>query len=283
MSKFGKNQETVEVVIPTFEDPDRTLRAVQSVLAQSAPISQIHVMDDGSSAKAAEIMNGTLRLTGEISLHRLSHSGHPGHVRRQGVERVSSKWVAFLDADDYWDPDKIRLQLQVADKTGAGLVFSNSWREVGDSKTLFFTRNTDLPIKLSTFRLLMSNAIINSSVLVKKNHLDFVGGFADSPSVRAVEDYATWLRLSVVCDLVGIREPLLTYTDSATSFSKLNHGVSPVLAIRDFRHWLIRSNVPWVRRLSTVILATLMIQYHRLYRGLSKGFAHLTSKDQIPH
>jgi teichuronic acid biosynthesis glycosyltransferase TuaG len=269
INKHGNEQEIVDVVMPTFEDPHRTLKAVDSALFQSKPVSNIHVLDDGSSTEAVEKMRGAFRLLKGVELHTLPHSGHPGAVRRIGVQESGADWIAFLDADDYWDSDRIYRQLELAAQSGAGLIYSNAWVEKDGKRFAYFSPIIKLPRKLNTLRLLTSNYVINSSVLVRREHLLAVGGYADTAEVRAVEDYATWLRLSTMCEMVGIQDPLLTYTQSESSFSRLHSNVHPVNAIRDFRSWVARGKMPGLMKAKYIFLASLMIGYHKLRQTFS--------------
>jgi glycosyltransferase involved in cell wall biosynthesis len=199
-------------------------------------------------------------------------------VRRIGVLESSSEWVAFLDADDYWDIDKIERQLELATKSGSGLIYSNAWLDKEAQVAPYFSPISRLPSRLTTFKLLTSNYVINSSVLVRREHLLAVGGFADSPQVRAVEDYATWLRLSTVCQMAGIQDPLLTYTESESSFSKVNSGILPVMAIRDFRSWVSRSTMPVPMKAKYIFMSSVMIQYHTSRGFISRSLDGLRTK-----
>jgi hypothetical protein len=96
-----------------------------------------------------------------------------------------------------------------------------------------------------------------------------VGGYATSWEVCAVEDYATWLRLSTVSKIVGIREPLLTYSISETSFSRRTEVSSPTAAIRDFRRWLVNSNLPHLKKLLFGFMASSVLLYRESRQRLS--------------
>jgi teichuronic acid biosynthesis glycosyltransferase TuaG len=278
MEQTKTDEAHVEVVIPTYQETRRTARAIQSVLAQGIHVSRVQVLDDGSEEDIVDELRRELSIFDCIEFHSLEHSGHPGIVRRTGVQNSRADWIAFLDADDYWDREKITRQLELANRIGAGMVYSNAWLDRGGSKVAYFSPSNKLPRKLTTFRLLISNYVINSSVLVRREHLLAVGGYADSPGVRAVEDYATWLRLSTICEIAGIQEPLLTYSASESSFSRVNSGVSPLVAIRDFRVWVARSNMPFIKRTKNVLLASLMIWYHVLREYVSNRLAALKAK-----
>src|SRR5512143_247273 len=92
----------VSVVIPAYNDETRLPRAIRSVLAQTYPVSEIVVVDDGSVDGTAAVA-ATFRKTICV---RQKNSGAAG-ARNAGIARARSEWIAFLDSDDEWLPDHI--------------------------------------------------------------------------------------------------------------------------------------------------------------------------------
>ncbi len=110
MSQAGLEASSVSAIIPVFNTARYLAEAIGSVLAQSLPPGEILVMDDGStddSAAVAESFGGRLRV------HRLPHGGISA-TRNAGLARARGEWLAFLDADDVWMPDKLERQLELA-------------------------------------------------------------------------------------------------------------------------------------------------------------------------
>jgi glycosyltransferase involved in cell wall biosynthesis len=265
--------ELVDVIVPTYKETTRLVRAVKSAAGQSAFLKTIFVLDDGSPEETVSKIQIDLGKIAQVNFTALSHEGNPGVVRGIGLERSKAIWVAFLDADDYWEEEKLKTQVEFANSVGASMVFANAWMDSGlGGKSLFFQKNR-MPRKLSTFSLLNQNYIINSSVIVKLECLEMIGGYARSEQVLAVEDYATWLRLSCICKGVGIQEPLLTYTVTDNSFSRVNADKSPISAIRDFRNWIHSSALPIQSKFYYAVLANSFIIYKTLRLLLSKAFS----------
>lgn len=259
----------VDVVIPTYHETDRLFAAVESARRQTHTIRRTIVLDDGSSAQIKEHLEQTLVAIPNVDFFSLGHSGHPGVVRREGVEKSEADWIAFLDADDTWEDDKIFMQLDLAEQLDAGLVYSNAWISGQQSRARYFSTKNRMPKRINTLRLLFSNPIINSSVIVRREHLQRVGGYATSQEVRGVEDYATWLRLSTISRLVGIEEPLLTYSVSETSFSRRSVDIAPSAAIRDFRRWLVGANLPNWKKVTYKCMASAVLAYRRSRHAVS--------------
>lgn len=98
-------EDTIAVIIPVWNTPAWMLeKCVRSVEAQTHPLQQILLMDDGSSA--AETLECLERLAGESAAVELAHLPHGGisAARNAGLERVRSAWFLFLDSDDFWEP-----------------------------------------------------------------------------------------------------------------------------------------------------------------------------------
>jgi len=200
---------SVGVVIPTYERVDETVRAVQSVLGQTVAPAQVVVADDGSSPPTVEALAERLA-GGPAELVRAPRSGHPGRVRNEGLTRLDTEWVAFLDSDDTWHAEKLERQLAAADG-GAVAVCTNARRIVSGRPV--GTVLDSLPPQLGLGDLIRENKVINSSVLIRRDVLDDVGRVASSYLVRGCEDYATWLRVASRHRWTALPEPLVDYVD----------------------------------------------------------------------
>jgi glycosyltransferase involved in cell wall biosynthesis len=97
----------VSVIVPVFNGERFLVEAIESVLAQSAPALEVIVVDDGSSDASATIAGS---FGGIVRCIRQENSG-PASARNRGVESARGTHLAFLDADDVWMPEKLRLQV----------------------------------------------------------------------------------------------------------------------------------------------------------------------------
>jgi glycosyltransferase involved in cell wall biosynthesis len=104
--------ESVTVVIPAYNASRTIRRCADSVVRQTLPPAQVLVVDDGSqdSSDLAEALQG---YGSAITLLRKSNGG-AASARNYAVDRARSEWVAFIDADDYWEPRKLELQMAAA-------------------------------------------------------------------------------------------------------------------------------------------------------------------------
>ena len=229
----------VGVVIPSFNRPNETRRAVESVLKQTLVPKQIVVVDDGSDSENALNLRKLLQ-NSRVELIFIAPSRHPGIARNVGISGLSTKWVAFLDSDDEWMPKKLEIQLEQMLQSNAKASCSNSYINNVSSEKLYLP-----PLKaswLKTRDLLKENLVINSTVLIDRLVLERVGKVASSYSTRGAEDFATWLRVSTLTDWLYIDEPLIVYAnDSPDSLRKSNEFAQNYLHISgllDFQSWL---------------------------------------------
>jgi glycosyltransferase involved in cell wall biosynthesis len=199
----------VSVIIPTFNRSRIIGRSLDSVLNQSIAPYEIIVVDDGSTDNTREIIE---RYRYKIQYFYQDNSGKPGIARNRGLEEARGDWIAFLDSDDVWHPDKMKLQLQLIEKTSSplGLVFSDY--ELVKNDTSFqrakVFNGSDLELltefafkegnvfkkELFNYFLIWKNPIHTSSVLLNKKLLSSVFGF--DPSLTIAEDLDLWIRCS---------------------------------------------------------------------------------------
>ncbi len=222
---------TVGVIIPTYNRVEETICAVDSVLKQTVTVTQIIVVDDGSTTANLARLRGELKGK-PVEILELLHTGHPGIVREYGRKQVSTEWIAFLDSDDIWSRNKIEKFIDFQSQFGADAYCSSS---VG-------LRIPDLSGKgsryLSKREIFKSNKIINSSVIVRASLLESTGGIATSYSVRGCEDYATWLRVTDLASWFYIDEELIHYADnsldSVRKDEEFSQDFSATLALLDY-------------------------------------------------
>ena len=204
----------VSVVIPTYNSGPLVKQAVESVLAQSYPAAQIIVVDDGSTDDTRQQMRA---FDGRIEYVRQPNA-RVAAARNHGLLRATGDAVAFLDADDYWHPEKLSRQIAVlSERPEIGLLATDcfDWPgplpECQDSDA----RGIDIvPLE----RLLVCNTLTTSSIMVRRSVLEQAGRF--DTDLFGPEDYDLWLRCSRLAPAAVLRQPLTGYRDTSGSVGK---------------------------------------------------------------
>jgi glycosyltransferase involved in cell wall biosynthesis len=230
--------DSVVVVIPTFNRPEKTYEAVQSAIAQSYSVSEIVVVDDGSSIKCRDELREKLSNL-PVRLIEIDRSCHPGNARQIGISNSISKWIAFLDSDDVWLPNKIELQIEFARRNNIRAICSNAF--INSENNSMESLLQEVPNILKLKVLLKSNLIVTSSVLIDRNVIQEVGGFVKSYPALGAEDYATWLRVATKTNWAYLDKSLVLYDkNSMGSISNSNiftNDFSRMAGILDFASW----------------------------------------------
>lgn len=190
---------TVSVVIPVYNCEKYIEEAVNSVLGQSYSIAEVIVINDGSTDSSQYIVEKIITNNPDknITIHFQKNAGHATAVNN-GIKMCSSKWIALLDSDDYWESDKIENQFKYIDNNqGTGIVCCTY--EVVDKDSVVFQKPTlaEIPSDHTTKELIETGNFIhssNSGVLALKSLFEEHNYFDNN--LLACEDWDLWIRMS---------------------------------------------------------------------------------------
>lgn len=211
---------SVSVLIPAYNAAAFVGQAVRSALAQRDVDAEVLVVDDGSTDGTWDVLAS---FGDAIRALRQPNAGHVA-ARNAAAAVARGEWLAFLDADDEWLPDKLAKQLAAAD-ADTGLVYTDRANfgdcahvgEVHSEKVDYFEGDVFEP-------LLLLNFITLSSVILRKSWYERLGGFA--ADLRGVEDWDLWLRFAAAGGQVRVcREPLTRYRWHAASMTTNQEGM----------------------------------------------------------
>jgi glycosyltransferase involved in cell wall biosynthesis len=206
----------VSVVIPAYNAMAYLPETVESVLQQSFTDFELLIINDGSSD---HIVQWASQLTDpRLKLISQQNQGLPG-ARNTGITHAQGEYIAFLDADDLWEPTKLEKQLQCFQANpNAGVVYT--WTvlvdEYGQPTGRIFASQAEGNVWL---QLLETDVISNgSSAMVRRDCFQVVGLF--DRSLTSAEDLDMWLRIAEKYPFAVVKEPLTLYRQYATSMSK---------------------------------------------------------------
>ena len=229
-------QHLVSVIMPAYNAGRHIAESVESVLAQTFGDWELVVVDDGSADDTGEVVARFASKESRVRYVRRPNGGQAA-ARNTGLGEARGPFVAFLDADDLWLPEKLAAQIAVMERTGVDLVYTDGYFFSEDGAASADERFNILPGEargVEMFRTLFtSNRIGTLSVLVKREALDAVGLFDESRAYQNCEDYDLWLRLAKWgAGFYGMAEKLMRYRRhaAATTYTA-SRLLAPMLAV----------------------------------------------------
>lgn len=197
----------VSVIVPAYNAETTIRETIDSVLHQTYDDFELLVIDDGSTDGTEEIVAGI----GDVRVRCVSFANAgPSAARNRGLGYVSGEFVAFLDADDLWLPEKLASQVDaLARNPEAALVFS--WHDVIDNDGTFLKAGPHVDPESTAYEnLIVWNFVDNGSTpMIRAEAFSQVGNFDET--LRYGEDWDMWLRLAYHYRIICIPEVQVLY------------------------------------------------------------------------
>lgn len=220
---------SIGVVIPTFDRAHTLGRALDSVFAQTLPAQQVIVVDDGSTDSTLDLVAGYPG----VSYLRQENCGVSA-ARNLGIRHCGCDWIALLDSDDEWLPEKLRVQFEALEgNAGHSLIHCDEiWIRNGRR-----VNPGDRHHKRGgwIFEYCLPLCVISpSAAVIEKSLLEEAGGFNER--LPACEDYDLWLRICSRFPVLYVDRPLLRkYGGHDDQLSRKHWGMDRfrVQALRD--------------------------------------------------
>lgn len=262
----------VSVVIPTYNAAAFLPEALESVLSQSEAPTEVVVVDDGSTDHTPQLMKA---YEGRVRYFRTERLG-AGGARNLGINMTTGEQIAFLDADDYWLPDKLKLQRDFfRNHPEVEMVFTDAEAFQGE-KVLLKSLKSDPAYRRAIggdgvltdayLKILKTPFISMGSVMVKRDCLKRVGLF-DS-SLPVAEDRDLWLRIAYDAKIAFLPLVLMRVRKHERNISR-----DPVRGLQ-FEILAIKKQLPVSQKYRRETEAQLAHLYQRLahhYLGQNKA------------
>ncbi|MFD2999149.1 glycosyltransferase family 2 protein [Pontibacter toksunensis] len=205
--------------MPAYNAGQMIDESIRSVLQQTYQDWELIIVDDGSVDNTKEISLAYTEIDKRVK-YVYQPNGRQGKARNNGIRNSSGTYVAFLDADDLWHPEKLEKQVSCINDTNADVIFSNFY---------FFQRSIhshleSVPVvtgflskKNRSENFFKFNPVPILTVLAKKSSLYIVGGFSECTAIQNAEDYHLWLKMMLSgCVFYGMQDNLAYYRRSDT-------------------------------------------------------------------
>jgi glycosyltransferase involved in cell wall biosynthesis len=217
----------VTVIVPAFNAAAFLPVTLQSLQQQTTPAEQVILVDDGSTDDTAAIAEAQ-----GATVIRQQRRG-PGAARNRGLAAATTEFVAFLDADDWYVPDKIERGVTVLTELNAACLGTDAWVVRGDRIEGRKNQRRVVPTALTMELLLQDNPVVCSTVLARRVAVLDAGGFDEHPDLVATEDFDLWLRMAKREPIAYLPQPLTFYRVHAGSLganSRFVRGIDHIMA-----------------------------------------------------
>lgn len=197
----------VSVVIPAYNSARTITATIQSALAQTVGELEVIVVDDGSSDETV----ASVEAIGDPRVRIVRReNGGAAAARNSGIRAARGRWVALLDADDLWLPEKLERQLAVLESDPAVRAVQSGAYFVDDELNVLYVRRCFQPQdNLLTFLRFQNMPNVASTWMVEREKLIEIGMFDEQLAI--LEDWELSLRIARHCNPVCIPEPLSRY------------------------------------------------------------------------
>jgi glycosyltransferase involved in cell wall biosynthesis len=205
----------VSIIIPTYNSSQTIESTIASVQQQSCTDWELIIIDDGSPDNTVDVIKNIDEPRIKLFVYE---NGGVGTARNRGIAQAKGEFIAFLDADDLWTPDKLADQIEALNNHPQAKV-AYSWTSFIDENGEFLYFGTKLRYQGNIYEhLLLTNFLLSgSNILVRRDALQVVEGF--KPDLPYAADWDFYLRLAKNFDFVVVPKYQILYRQSGGSMS----------------------------------------------------------------
>ncbi len=208
----------VSVVIPTYNRADLVCEALESVAAQTYKDWEIILVDDGSTDNTREAVAPYLTQLGSRLRYIKQENRGLAAARNTGIWAARGSYIALLDSDDVWKPEKLATQVPYLEADASvGLVSSRAEQVDAANKQVLGLKPKD-PAGTTLATMIVQGTQPPSSFLIRKTAIESIGGF-DPAIKRGIEDVDLCFRLARRWKFVCLEQPLIRYRLHSTNLS----------------------------------------------------------------
>lgn len=249
------NSNLVSIIVPAYCASKHIEETIKSVVSQTYFEWEMLIIDDCSTDNTSKIVNHWCKKDIRIKLYSMSINSGPAAARNMGLKNAKGRWIAFLDSDDYWLPEKLESSLKFSKKNNAAIIFTGFRRINSDGSKV--GQYISVPYTLNYRDLLGNTAIATSTVLIDKEKLSEI-------KMKAVyyDDFVCFLEvLKMGFTAYGLDDDLMRYriVNGSISRNKFHSAIevwnvyrnieklSLTLSIWSFLNYTIRALMKYSR------------------------------------
>jgi len=197
------NNKFISVVVPTYNRSSFLKESIGSVVSQTFSDFELIVVDDGSTDDTPVLL---LSYGKKIKVIKKANKG-PGAARNRGIRAAKGQWIAFLDSDDVWKPDKLEKQVQFIKDNPDIRICQTEEIWIRNGKRVNPRKKHEMHSGWIYEQCLPLCIVSPSSVMIHREVFEKVGLFDET--LLACEDYDLWLRIAPHYPICLVREKLI--------------------------------------------------------------------------
>ena len=213
----------VSVIIPCFNYANFILSSIRSALNQTYKSIEVLVIDDCSTDNTAAVVDAFAASNSRLRLIKSSeNSGTPARPRNLGVQHARGEWVAFLDADDLWHPQKLEMQMVLLRESGR-LMCSTAMHDFADESQVKFPSITQssFPSTMIYFKAQLMKYMTPTSSIVLRRDVALKHPFPEEAHYFGREDFFCMLKVhETIESSIKLLHPLVFYRRHGVQFSR---------------------------------------------------------------
>ncbi|MDO4759614.1 MAG: glycosyltransferase family 2 protein [Candidatus Saccharibacteria bacterium] len=213
---MSKSYPLVSVIVPVYNAEKFIADTIENVMSQSYGNWELLLVDDNSQDNSIKIIEKYAAEDKRIKLVKQSKNLGAAKARNKGVSIAKGRYIAFLDADDLWHPDKLTIQVAFAQKSNHPFTFTDY--EFMDREGNLTGKRAEVPKRITYAIALKKSYIFTSTVLIDLQKIHKKHAMMENYKIG--EDITTWWRLlDVYGDAYGVQKALSYYRRSPGSAS----------------------------------------------------------------
>ena len=247
---------SVSVIIPCYRCSETIGRALASIAIQTMLPKEVILVEDASSDNGLtlKVLNEQAAKYAdafEVKVIALNHNQGAGNARNVGWNAASQPYIALLDADDAWVPNKLQIQYQFMQENPNVVLCGHEAKILSDESRLDWPLGEFKSKVISKFRLLVSNPFVTPSVMIKKDI-----AFRFNPYKRYMEDHLLWLQIVLNnYDVVKLNPALVAIYKPMYGASGLSSHLWAMEKAELDNYWLLYKN----KNIAFILVAMLSV------------------------
>ena len=200
------NNSLVSIIMPSYNSEKFIANSIDSIISQTYQNWELIIVDDVSSDNSNDIIESYIKKNDCVKLIKLDKNSGPAIARNRAIKEAQGRYIAFLDADDLWMPQKLEKQIAFMQKESIALSYTGYYRiEEGNGEII---DQIHVPKKVDYSELLKQNIIGCLTAIYDTEKI----GKVYMPEIRKRQDFGLWLKiLKRVSYAYGLDEPLAYY------------------------------------------------------------------------